>query len=173
MSTRGDGIGIEVTADELRGVRLAHDVPGRLADAAAETVSGGGDDALVDAFVRLGDRLGASSETPVHVAWFPVDGRILSVDATGRPPAEVRRTVTAIDGVTATTVVDAGARRWALVIGWDHERSGRLAALAGRAGLSVAACEPSPMALARLLPTAPTLARRPRRRRVGLGRRVR
>ena len=150
MGRRGDGIGIEIGTAAVRGVRLALDVPGRLAAAGEEPITGPGDDALVDAFVRLTARLGGPEGVPTRLAWFPPDAIILSCDVTGLPPADVHRLAGELDGVTATTSVESGARRWLLAVRWDHERSVRLAGLAGRAGLEVEACEPAPIALARV-----------------------
>ncbi len=157
---RGDGIGIEIATAALRGVRLDLDVPGRLAVAAEEPITRPGDDALLDAFVRLTARLGGHEGIPTRLAWFPPDAIILTCDATGLMPAEVNRLTGDLDGVTATTSVESGARRWLLAVRWDHERSVRLAGLASSAGLEVEACEPAPIALARVLSSEPTITRR-------------
>jgi hypothetical protein len=160
LGRRGDGIGIEIGTAVLRGVRLALDVPGRLAAAGEETIAGPGDDALVDALVRLTARLGGLESVPTRLAWFPPDAILFSCDVTGLPPADVHRIAGELDGVNATTSVESGARRWLLAVRWDHARSVRLAGLAGRAGLEVETCEPAPIALARVLHSEPTVTLR-------------
>jgi hypothetical protein len=160
LGRRGDGIGIEIGSATVRGVRLALDVPGRLAAAGEEAITHSGDDALVDALVRLAARLGAPDGVATRLAWFPPDAVILSCDATGLTPADIHRLAGELDGVTAATSVESGARRWLLAVAWDHERSVRLAGLAGRAGLAVEGCEPAPVALARVLLSQPTITRR-------------
>ena len=98
---RGDGIGIEVTRDVVRGVRLAAATPGRLAAAAEVPASVRADDrSLVDALARLRADLGDPG-VPTRVAVFPPGATLSRVDATGpslttMPPADsrVRRTPT-------------------------------------------------------------------------------
>ena len=167
---RGDGVGIEIGATALRGVRLAHDAAGRVAAAAEETVARPDDDAIVDALVRLAARLAVPPGVAVRLAWFPPDGYLHAVDVTGRPDLVAVTRELGEAGLTAATLVEAGARRWLVAVRWDPARAAQLAAMGERAGLVVDACEPAPLAVARLLPAAPAVvAARRRRRRVAHG----
>ncbi len=160
MAQRGDGIGVEVGDDALRGVRIDFAVPGRVAAAADEPVSGPGDDGVLDAFVRLRARLGGPDGVATWLAWFPGGTVLRAVDVTGLGAPTVRQRAGELAGVTAATVVGAGARQWLVGVSWDERRADRLVALATQAGLAVTACEPAPLALARVLPAAPLVTRR-------------
>lgn len=160
---RGDGIGLEVTTTLVRGVRLAHDEPGRVA-AVCEVPIARFDDAtdVVDALVRARARLGDVA-MPVRAAWFPAGSTVQRTDATGRTASEINRLTdrlaTAL-AVTSTMLVDLDARRWMLVLRWDHQQVQRLRDLVGRAGFGDPTIEPAPLSLGRVLDRNVTVARR-------------
>ena len=68
--TRGDGVGIEIADTIMRGVRLRHDVEGRLTAAAEYPVNLADDNATLDALVLLRAELGEPDE-PARIATFP------------------------------------------------------------------------------------------------------
>lgn len=160
---RGDGIGLEVTTTVVRGVRLAHDEPGRVAAVCEVPISRFEDNAAVfDALVRTRGRLGGDGLT-TRVAWFPNGSTMQRVDATGLtgPELNQRRHRLADDtGITSTMLIDADARRWMLALRWDHNRAWWLQELLERAGFVDVTIEPAPVALGRALGRDVTVARR-------------
>ena len=151
---RGNGVGLEITRREVRGVRLQADHPDLLA-AASEVGLGDIDDdrRVVDALVRLRADLGAPDE-PTRVALFPSGSVLHRHDATGMAAAEL----TALRwpqhhdrGVGSTVLLDDGPRRWLVAVRWDEISARRLEDLAERAGFVDVTVEPSPIALVRVL----------------------
>jgi hypothetical protein len=163
MSRRGDGIGLEITATVVRGVRLTSHEPGRVAAACEVPIHRFEDNAVVfDAFVRARGRLGAE-DLPTRVGWFPTGSSLQRLDATGMsgPELNQRRHRLADDaGITSTMLVDADARRWMYALRWDHARAWWLQELLERAGFVDVTIEPAPMALARVLAPEVTVVRR-------------
>ena len=160
--TRGDGVGIEVSDSFVRAVRLRHDVPGRVASTAELSFVSYDDGAALDSFVLLRAELGEPVE-PTRLATFPSSSSLQRVDVTGRSGPElneIRATLDRRHGINSTLVMDDGPRRWLLVIRWDASAIRRLEDLAERAGFVDVTVEPSPLALARVVPTATTYARR-------------
>jgi hypothetical protein len=159
---RGDGVGIEVCSSVIRGVRLRHDVSGRLSTAAELPFRLSDDDAALDAFVVLRAELGEPFE-PTRIAVFPANAMMQRIDVTGRSGPEMNELRSRLDrrhGITSTVVADDGPRRWLLVIRWDAHAARRLEDLAERAGFVDVTVEPSPMALARVSGPTATYARR-------------
>lgn len=160
---RGDGVGLEVTATVVRGARLAHDEPGRVAAVVDVPVARSDDPAvLLDALVRVHGQLGADA-LPTRIAWFPTRSALQRIDVTGRTGPELnvlRHELADHARVGSTMLVDADARRWLLALRWDHGRAWRLQELAERAGFVDVTVEPAPVALERVLPTTVTVARR-------------
>ena len=68
--TRGDGVGIEIADSVIRGVRLRHDLEGRLSAAAEFSINLADDNATLDALVLLRAELGEPDE-PARIATFP------------------------------------------------------------------------------------------------------
>ncbi|MGH9134222.1 MAG: hypothetical protein ACRDZZ_09820, partial [Ilumatobacteraceae bacterium] len=167
MTRRGEGVGLEVTASVARGVRLDPDQPGRVAAAAEAPISRFDDDAAVlDALVRLhgqlGDATGALAVT-TRAAWFPVGSTMQRLDATGSTGPELnamRHDLATRAQITSTMLIEVEARRWMLVLRWDHAAANRLERLLERAGFVDASVEPSPVALGRVVGTATSVARR-------------
>lgn len=163
MGRRGDGIGLEITSSVVRGVRLAHDEPGRVAAVCEIPILRFDDNALVfDALVRARGRLGEDPMT-TRVAWFPTGTTLQRVDATGLNGPELntlRHRLADDTGVTSTMLIDADARRWMLTLRWDHNRAWWLQELLERAGFVDVTIEPSPVALDRALAADVTVARR-------------
>lgn len=160
---RGDGIGLEVTRTVVRGVRLAHDEPGRVA-AVCEVPIGRFEDnaAVFDALVRARGRLGGDGSA-TRAAWFPSGSTMQRVDATGLTGPELnqlRHRLVDDIGITSTMLVDAEARRWMLALRWDHNRAWWLQELLERAGFVDVTIEPAPVALGRALGRDVTVARR-------------
>ena len=163
MAQRGAGIGLEVTRTMIRGVRLAHDQPGRVTGAVEVPVARFHDHTVVfDALVRARGELGMSP-LPTRVAWFPTRSTMQRVDATGLTGPELnsmRHELAASAGITSTMLVDAGARRWMLALRWDHSEAWRVQELVERAGFIDVTLEPSPVALERVLAPGTRVARR-------------
>ncbi len=167
MTRRGDGIGLEVTTSVVRGVRLDQDEPGRVVAAAEAPISRFDDEAAVlDALVRvhgqLGDMAGIHAAT-TRAAWFPVGSTMQRLDATGHTGPELnsmRHDLAERAGITSTMLVEAQARRWMLVLRWDHIAASRLERLLERAGFVDASVEPAPVAFGRVIGTTTPVARR-------------
>ncbi|MGB0113740.1 MAG: hypothetical protein WBP59_11015 [Ilumatobacteraceae bacterium] len=163
IARRGDGIGLEITSTVIRGVRLAHDEPGRVAAVCEVPIGRFEDNAVVfDAFVRARGRLGADALT-TRVAWFPSGSTMQRVDVTGKTGPELnslRHSLADEMGITSTMLIDAEARRWMLALRWDHNRAWWLQELLERAGFADVTVEPAPVALGRALGRDITVARR-------------
>lgn len=163
MIRRGDGVGLEVTVTAVRGVRLAHDEPGRVAAVVDVPVARSDDQAvLLDALVRAHGQLAADGLT-TRIAWFPIRSTLQRLDVTGRTGPElnlVRHELADEARVSSTMLLDADARRWLLALRWDHGRAWRLQELAERAGFVDVTVEPAPVALERVLPPRVGVARR-------------
>ncbi|HWM22718.1 MAG TPA: hypothetical protein VNO51_23695 [Ilumatobacteraceae bacterium] len=167
MTRRGDGIGLEVTTSVVRGVRLDPDEPGRVAAAAEAPISRFDDEAAVlDALVRVHGQLGHSARnrtTTTRAAWFPVGSTMQRIDATGSTGPELntmRHELAERTGITSTMLVEVEARRWMLVLRWDHIAASRLERLLERAGFVDASVEPAPVAFGRVVGIATPVARR-------------
>lgn len=159
---RGDGVGIELTRDTVRGVRLSHEQSA--VAAAAEVSLHDADDELflLDALVRLRGLLG-NPTLPTRVAIFPSGASMFRVDVTGRSGPELhglRLDLERRHGVTATVLVDAGATRWMHVLQWVAPDFRRLEDVAERAGFLDAVIEPSPLSLARVCTAETAVAER-------------
>ncbi len=160
---RGDGVGIEIGAGVVVGVRFDAETPGRVAVAAAVPIGRRRDDqALIDALAELYVRLGISDE-PVRVAWFGPEALIVRVPiqagnaaAVERRRGELRRRL----GVTHTMFVEEAARSWLLAVNWDERPVARIERLARRSGFADVTVEPSPLALQRVLDPSTTAVRR-------------
>ncbi len=167
VTRRGDGIGLEVTTSVVRGVRLDQDEPGRVVAAAEAPISRFDDEAAVlDALVRvhgqLGDVAGIHAAT-TRAAWFPVGSTMQRLDATGHTGPELnsmRHDLAERAGITSTMLIEAQARRWMLVLRWDHVAASRLERLLERAGFVDASVEPAPVAFGRVIGTTTPVARR-------------
>ena len=162
-AVRGDGVGIELTRDLVRGVRLDSSAPGRLAAAAEVPIaSGGRDRAVVDALVRLRAELGGPP-VPTRVAVFPPASTSSRVDATGLAGNELSRLRSELadeHDSSSSVLLDDGPRRWLVGVRWDDNEIRRLEELTERAGFIDVAVDPSPLALARVLDRTTTRLRR-------------
>ncbi len=159
---RGDGVGIELTRDVVRGVRLSHEQS--TVAAAAEVSLHDADDELflLDALVRLRGLLG-NPRLPTRLAIFPSGAATFRVDVTGQTGPELHAGRVGLErrhGVTSTVLVDDGARRWMHVLHWLAPDFRRLEDVAERAGFLDAVIEPSPLALARVCAAGTTIAER-------------
>ena len=167
MTRRGDGIGLEVTTSVVRGVRLDQDEPGRVVAAAEAPISRFDDEAAVlDALVRvhgqLGDVAGIHAAT-TRAAWFPVGSTMQRLDATGHTGPELntmRHELAEQAGITSTMLIESQARRWMLVLRWDHIAANRLERLLERAGFVDASVEPAPVAFGRVVGSTTPVSRR-------------
>lgn len=160
--TRGDGVGIEIADTVVRGVRLRHDLEGRLSAAAEFPVNLSDDNSTLDALVLLRAELGEPDE-PARIATFPTDAMMQRVDITGRSGPELNELRSRLDrrhGINSTVVADDGPRRWMLLIRWDAPAVRRLEDLAERAGFVDVTVEPTPMSLARVTGHDATYLRR-------------
>ncbi len=160
---RGDGVGIEVTAGVLRGVRLGSTEPGRVVAAAEVAVADRNDDrAMVDALVRLRAELG-DARVPTRLAVFPPGSTLSRVDATGLTGADLnalRAELATTRAASSSVLVDDGARRWLVGVSWDDTEIRRIEELTERAGFIDVAVDPSPLALARVVDSDITHVRR-------------
>jgi hypothetical protein len=160
--TRGDGVGIEIADTVVRGVRLRHDLEGRLSAVAEYPVNLADDNATLDALVLLRAELGEPDE-PARISTFPGDAMMQRVDITGRSGPELNELRSRLDrrhGINSTVVVDDGPRRWLLLIRWDAHAVRRLEDLAERAGFVDVTVEPTPMSIARVTGHDATYVRR-------------
>jgi hypothetical protein len=167
VTRRGAGIGLEVTTSIVRGVRLEPDEPGRVVAAAEAPISRfDDDDAVLDAFVRVHGQLGDSTgnhAATTRAAWFPVGCTMQRLDATGSTGPELnamRHDLAERAGITSTMLTEVEARRWMLVLRWDHIAADRLEKLLERAGFVDASVEPAPVALGRVIRLTTPAARR-------------
>jgi hypothetical protein len=161
-ASRGDGVGIEIADSVIRGVRLRHDVEGRLSSAAEFPVNLNDDNSALDALVLLRAELGEPDE-PTRLATFPGNTMMQRVDITGRSGPDLNDLRSQLDrrhGINSTVVVDDGPRRWLLLIRWDAAAMRRLEDLAERAGFVDVTVEPTPLALARVTGPDATYLRR-------------
>lgn len=159
---RGDGVGLEVSDSFVRGVRLRHDAPGRIAAATELPFLSYEDGPALDALTMMRAELGEPVE-PTRLATFPSTARLQRIDVTGRSGPELnqlRSTLNRRRGVNSSLVMDDGPRRWLLAIEWDEVAIRRLEDLAERAGFVDVTVEPSPLALARVVPASTTYIRR-------------
>ncbi len=159
---RGDGVGLEVTRDLVRGVRLDHDRPGQVVDVCEVPIDRFDDDDHVrEAFVVARDRLRASAER-THIAWFPGGATLQRIDVTGRGGPElnaIRHDLDEAHGISSTMLIEGDAHRWMLALRWGHRTGWRLQGLAELAGLAEVEVEPAPTSLGRVLPPAVDVAR--------------
>ncbi len=159
---RGDGVGIEVSDTVIRGVRLRHDIDGRLSAAAEFPVNLADDNSALDALVLLRAELG-DPDSPARIAAFPDGAMLQRIDITGRSGPELNELRSKLDrrhAINSTVVVDDGPRRWLLLIRWDARAVRRLEDLAERAGFIDVTIEPSPLALARVTGADTSFVRR-------------
>ena len=160
---RGDGIGIEITHDLIRGVRLDSNEPGRVIAAAEVPVAARADDrAMVDALVRLRAELG-DALVPTRVAAFPPGSTLTRVDATGLVANDLkalRSELASSRHASSSILVDDGPRRWLIGVAWNDTDIRRLEELTERAGFVDVAIDPSPLALVRVLDPTMTHIRR-------------
>jgi hypothetical protein len=160
---RGDGVGIEVTHEVLRGVRLGAAEFGVPAASAEVPVADRLDDrAMVDALVRLRAELG-DSLVPTRVAMFPPGSTLSRVDATGLTGTDLnklRLRLATSRHASSSVLVDDGPRRWLVGVAWDDAEIRRVEELTERAGFIDVAIDPSPLALTRVLADGITHVRR-------------
>ncbi len=155
-------MGLEIAESIVRGVRLRHDVDGRLSAAAEFPIHLADDAAALDVLVAMRAELGEPEE-PTRIATFPRNTMLQRVDITGRSGPELNELRSKLDrlhGINSTVVVDDGPRRWMLLIRWDAHATRRLEDLAERAGFVDVTVEPTPMALARVCGPDATYVRR-------------
>lgn len=159
----GEGIGIEVTGQLLRGVRLDGRATERLvAVAEVPLAADHDDDAWFDGLLRLHAQLGQARVT-TRIALFDAVSTIQRIDVTGRTGPElnaVRHELATGSDVTSTMLAEVHTRRWMLAVRWDHAVATRWELLAERAGFAEVSAEPAPAALGRVLPPDTTVARR-------------
>ena len=162
-SSRGDGIGLEVTSSIVRGVVLDRRVAGRLKVAAEVGVASMRDDqSVLDALVRLRAELGKAA-FPTRVAFFPPGATMHRIDVTGRSGPELNGLRGSLEtdlGISSTVLIDDGARRWLMAVRWDDAAVRRLEELVERAGFVDVAVDPSPVALCRVMPAGASNVRR-------------
>ena len=153
-STRGSGVGIEVSGRVVRGVHVVaeDDEPVRVtAEVPVRTPDD--DHSMLDALVRLRADLG-HPQAPTRVATFAPSNVLRRIDVTGATGTELSETRSRLDhehGITSTVLLDDGPRRWLLAIDWSSSDARRLEELVERAGFVDVAVDPGPVALARVL----------------------
>jgi len=162
MTARRTGIGIEVTPSVLRGV-VIDERAGRVVNASEVAVSAFRDDAvLLEAFALLHHQLDADLQ-PVRLGWFPTGSTLQRVDASGLSKSELnalRRDLDEQHDHGSSTIVDSGARRWLVALRWNENSARRIRTLAQNAEFADPVVEPAPMALARVVSSDTTSARR-------------
>ncbi len=159
---RGDGVGLEVTRELIRGARLAHDEPGRLVDVCEVRIDRFDDDEqLRQALATARERLHADRQR-TRIAWFPGGATLQRIEVTGRDGPELNAIRHDLDerlGIGSTMLLEGAARRWMLALGWAHRTAWRLQSLAELAGWIDVEVEPAPLALGRVLPAVADVTR--------------
>jgi hypothetical protein len=148
---RGDGIGIEVLPDALRGVRLQQDAPGRVAKVAGVACDTNNDLLLLDGLTRLRALLDEAGHPTRACMWSP-GCHIQSLDVTGWSTTELNIHRSKLADVAATIETTSGARRLLAHVQMDMIRHRRVERFIRQAGFDLESIEPTPMAVARLVP---------------------
>ena len=151
MIRRGDGIGIEVLPDALRGVRLQQDAPGRVAKVAGVACDTNNDLLLLDGLTRLRALLDEAGQ-PTRVCLWSHDCYIQSLDITGWSTTELNLHRSKLVDVSATLEMSSSARRLLAHLHTDMIRHRRVERFVRQAGFDLESIEPTPMAVARLVP---------------------
>ncbi|MDP9463968.1 MAG: hypothetical protein M3P52_05045 [Actinomycetota bacterium] len=150
MMRRGDGIGIEVLPDALRGVRLQQDAPGRVAKVAGVACDTNNDLLLLDGLTRLRSLLDEAGQ-PTRVCMWSNDCHIQSLDITGWSTTELNMHRSKLIDVSATIEMSSSARRLLAHLRCDMIRHRRVERFVRQAGFDLESIEPTPMAIARLV----------------------
>ena len=150
MMRRGDGIGIEVLPDALRGVRLQQDAPGRVAKVASVACDTNNDLLLLDGLTRLRSLLDEAGQ-PTRVCMWSHDSYIQSLDITGWSTTDLHRSK--LVEVSATIEMTSSARRLLAHLQTDMIRHRRVERFVRQAGFDLESIEPTPIAIARLVPS--------------------
>jgi|GEM_PF-4252529 len=151
MMRRGDGIGIEVLPDALRGVRLQQDAPGRVAKVASVACDTNNDLLLLDGLTRLRSLLDEAGQ-PTRVCMWSHDSYIQSLDVTGWSTTELNLHRSKLTDVSATIEMASSARRLLAHLQTDMIRHRRVERFVRQAGFDLESIEPTPIAIARLVP---------------------
>ena len=151
MMRRGDGIGIEVLPDALRGVRLQQDAPGRVAKVAGVACDTNNDLLLLDGLTRLRSLLDEAGH-PTRACLWSHDCHIQSLDVTGWSTTELNIHRSKLVDVSATIEMSSSARRLLAHLQTDMIRHRRVERFIRQAGFDLDSIEPTPMAVARLVP---------------------
>jgi hypothetical protein len=152
MMRRGDGIGIEVLPDALRGVRLQQDAPGRVAKVAGVSCDTNNDLLLLDGLTRLRNLLDEAGQ-PTRVCMWRHDSYIQSLDITGWSTTELNLHRSRLTDVSATIEMSSSARRLLAHLRTDMIRHRRVERFVRQAGFDLESIEPTPIAIARLVPS--------------------
>jgi len=152
MMRRGDGIGIEVLPDSLRGVRLQQDAPGRVAKVAGVACDTNNDLLLLDGLTRLRSLLDEAGQ-PTRVCMWRQDSYIQSLDITGWSTTELNQHRSKLVDVSATIEMASSARRLLAHIQTDMIRHRRVERFVRQAGFDLESIEPTPISIARLVPS--------------------
>jgi hypothetical protein len=152
MMRRGDGIGIEVLPDALRGVRLQQDAPGRVAKVASVACDTNNDLLLLDGLTRLRGLLDEAGQ-PTRVCMWSHDSYIQSLDITGWSTTELNLHRSKLVDVSATIEMTSSARRLLAHLQTDMIRHRRVERFVRQAGFDLESIEPTPIAIARLAPS--------------------
>ena len=152
MMRRGDGIGIEVLPDVLRGVRLQQDAPGRVAKVAGLACDTNNDLLLLDGLTRLRSLLDEAGH-PTRACMWSTNCYIQSLDVTGWSTTELNIHRSKLADVSATIEMTSGARRLLAHLQTDMIRHRRVERFIRQAGFDLESIEPTPMAAARLVPS--------------------
>ena len=152
MMRRGDGIGIEVLPDALRGVRLQQDAPGRVAKVAGVACDTNNDLLLLDGLTRLRSLLDEAGQ-PTRVCMWRHDSYIQSLDVTGWSTTELNLHRSKLIDVSATIEMSSSARRLLAHLRTDMIRHRRVERFVRQAGFDLESIEPTPIAIARLVPS--------------------
>jgi hypothetical protein len=152
MKRRGDGIGIEVLPETLRGVRLQQDAPGRLAKVAGVACDTNNDLSLLDGLTRLRQLLDEAGQ-PTRVCMWSKDCQIQSLDVTGWSTTELNLHRSKLTDTSATIEMSSSARRLLAHLQTDMIRHRRVERLVRQAGFDLEAIEPTPISIARLVPS--------------------
>jgi hypothetical protein len=152
MKRRGDGIGIEVLPETLRGVRLQQDAPGRVAKVAGVACDTNNDLSLLDGLTRLRNLLDEAGQ-PTRVCMWTSGCEIQSLDVTGWSTTELNLHRSKLNDISATIEMSSRPRRLLAHLQCDMIRHRRVERLVRQAGFDLEAIEPTPISIARLVPS--------------------
>ena len=152
---RAVGIGLEISDEAVRGVRVSPDAVDTVAATVHVPIGLAGDAASTyEALLHAHSRLGPGPAS-TRLAWFAPGDTLHRLDSTGLDTGQVdklRQRLADDHGIGSTLIVDVGVRRWLVAIRWDLGAANAMLDLVTQAGFADVSIEPAPVSLQRVLP---------------------